>query len=214
MKINLNLAVAPSFRERFALAWSVPTALVAFAVMIALVYSTVSAFRTYRKSQAELEGPASQESALAAREAALRQALDRPDLRDTLRQAQFINSLIERKQLSLAELAVKVSGLLPPEARLNALALTRSDRDAVARFEVIGRSPQALESFLSNLSSSPEFEDTAISSEGFVEKDAGTGEVTVACTARYVGGRRPDDHLPAGQKAPAQAGSARSQAGS
>ena len=213
MKISLNLAVAPSFRERYALAWSVPTVLVGLLVMAALVYSTITAFRSYRQAQAEVAGPVAENNRLVEREAELRRALDRPELRDKLMRAQSVNALIEKKQLSLSALAAKVGGLLPPDARLNALALTRSDDGAVVRFEVNTRDAQAVETFLGNLTSSPDFEDATTTSEGVVETGPTGGEITVACTARYVGAEGRGEQPAASPKAPVSPSGAKPPAG-
>lgn len=204
MKITLNLAVAPSFRERYALAWSVPTALAGLVLMAVLAVSTVSAFRSYRRAEADLAGPAAENNRLAAREMELRRALDRPELRDKLAEAQSANALIEKKRLLLGALAAKVSGLLPPDARLKALALTRVDNNAVVRFEVNTRDPQAAETFLGNLTGSPDFVDATTTSEGMAESAQPGGEITLACTARYVGGEtsgsEPGRNTPSGEK--------------
>lgn len=218
MKINLNLAVAPSFRDRFALAWSVPTTLVGLVVMAVLAYSTVSAFRSYRRAQAELAGPLSENSRLVERELELRRALDRPGLRDQLLRAQSVNALIEKRQLSLSALAAKASSLLPSDTKLNALAVTRSDNGAVVRFEVNARDAEAVETFLANLTKSPDFEDATTTSEGVVEQGQGVAgsEITVACTARYVGttsGADEPEQVPAGSKSSESPAGAKAKAG-
>lgn len=189
MKIKLNLAVRPTVHERFALAWSLPTTLAALVVMVWLAHSALADLRDYRTLGAQLVEEQRRERELSQREAELRRGLDRPEFRATLREAQFVNSLIEKKHLSLSALAVRVADLLPPDARLSALALARSDNDSAVRFEVTGKSAEALETFLGNLANSPDFEDPAITSEGFQQQGSTTGEVTVACMARYIGAR-------------------------
>jgi hypothetical protein len=198
MKIRVNLAVRPTVHERFALAWSLPTALAALVVMVWLAHSALADLRDYRALEAQLVEAQRREGELSRRDVELRRGLDRPEFRATLREAQFVNSLIAKKQLSLSALAVRVADLLPPDARLSALALARSDNDSAVRFEVTGKSAEALETFLGNLANSPDFEDPVITSEGFEQQGSTAGEVTVTCTARYVGAR--DGGKPATQK--------------
>ena len=192
MKITLNLAVSPSFREQHSLTWSAPTALVALAVLIVLVHSTVRDLRAYRKAEQDLVKPQRQERELVEREAGLRRGLERPESRATLRKAQLVNSLIEKKQVSVSALAIEVADLLPPEARLVGLAVVRSDNGSLVKFQVSGRNAQALETFGNNVLDSPDFEDFVLGSVGFDLQGAAAGEVTVTCTARYVGPRNDD----------------------
>jgi len=189
MKIKLNLAVAPTTHERYALAWSAPVALVALAVMVWLVLSAMADLRATRGLAVRLADAERRGRELSQRETELRKSLDRPELGGTLREAQFVNSLILQKQLSLSGLTVRVADLLPPDARLSALALARSNNDSMVRFEVTSRNPQALEQFLSNLADSADFQDPIITSEGFERQASSPGEITLACSARYVGVR-------------------------
>ncbi len=128
MKITLNLAVSPSFREQHSLTWSAPTALVALAVLIVLAHSTVRDVRAYRKAEQDLVKPQRQERELIEREAVLRRGLERPESRATLLKAQLVNSLIEKKQISVSALAIEVADLLPPDARLVGLGEIPGER--------------------------------------------------------------------------------------
>ena len=189
MKIALNLAVSPSWRERYALAWSLATMLVVLLVMLGFIHSMFEEFRAYRKLEGDLAAPQRQEAELARREAELRRHLERPEFRGTLREAQYVNSLIDRKRLSLASLAVEVIDLLPQEARLSGLALTRANNDSLVRFQVNSKTEKGLETFVSNLSSSPDFAEPAVATVGLEPGGQAAGEMTVTCTARYVGAR-------------------------
>ena len=192
MKITLNLAVSPSFREQHSLTWSAPTALVALAVLIVLAHSTVRDLRAYRKAEQDLVKPQRQERELIEREAVLRRGLERPESRATLLKAQLVNSLIEKKHISVSALAIEVADLLPPDARLVGLGVVRSDNGSLVKFQVNGRNAQALEAFGNNVLDSPDFEDFVLGSWGFDLQGAGAGEVTVTCTARYVGPKNDD----------------------
>jgi|GEM_PF-432077 len=192
MKIKLNLAVAPTLRERYALAWAVPTTIVALAVMVWLAHSTWADVRQARGLEVKLAGAGQREQKLIQREMELRRDFDQPDIRSLLEKTQFINGLIDKKRLSFTVLVMKVADLLPPDARLSGVALARSGDGSAVRFQVNSKAPQPLETFLANLAKSPDFADPVVTSEGFEQPQAATGaaaagEVTVTCTARYVG---------------------------
>jgi hypothetical protein len=148
-------------------------------------------FREYRRVHQEVLEAEQTEGRLRSQEMTLRRELEQPQLRRVYRQVQFVNSLIERKQFSLTELTQKVSKLLPGEARLTGMALSRGEKESVVRFTVAGNNEEAVETFLSNLEDSADFADVAILNQGFSQEGAGQGPVTIACAARYVGGRAP-----------------------
>jgi hypothetical protein len=191
MKLILNLSTTPSRHERYALAWAVPTAVIALAGLAFLSLLAVRNFREYRRVHRWVVETEQTEGQLRSQEMALRRELERPQLRQIYRQVQFVNSLIDQKRFSLTELTEKVSKLLPGEVRLTGLALSRGEKESVVRFTVAGNSEEAVETFLSNLEDSADFADVAILSQGFSQEGAGQGPVTIACAARYVGGRAP-----------------------
>ncbi|HEV2492124.1 MAG TPA: hypothetical protein VG204_03535 [Terriglobia bacterium] len=191
MKITLNLAVAPTLRERYALGWAVPTTVLAFVVMVWLAHSTWVDVRQAREIESKVAEAEQREQKLTQREMELRRDFEQPDIRSLLEKTGFINGLIDKKRLSFTALAMKVAGLLPPDARLSGVALARSGDSSTVRFQVNGKAPQALETFLANLANSADFAEPVVTSEGFEQAQGGTsaaaGEVTVTCTARYVG---------------------------
>ena len=191
MKLILNLSTAPSRHERYALAWAVPTAVVALAGLAFLSLLAVRDFREYRRVHRWVVETEQTEGQLRSQEMALRRELERPQLQQIYRQVQFVNSLIDQKRFSLTELTEKVSKLLPGEVRLTGLVLSRGEKESVVRFTVAGNNEEAVEKFLSNLEDSADFADVAILSQGFSQEGAGQGPVTIACAARYVGGRAP-----------------------
>ena len=188
MRIALNLSITASPRERFALAWAIPATLVGLAGLLFVLNSTARVFRDYRTVHKSLAERLEQENRLRSREAALRKGLEQPQVREVLHQVQFVNTLIEKKQISLTELAAKVTELLPAQVRLTGLALVPQGDNLVVRFGVAGRDEEAVETFLSNLEDSPDFKDVAITSQGFVGEGGGSEGVTVACSARYLTG--------------------------
>jgi hypothetical protein len=188
MKINLNLAIPEKAREHYALAWAIPAMVLGLGGLLFLASSTVRAFRDYRSTQRQIAACEQREEQLGGRETALRRELEEPQSRQVLQQVQYLNGLIEKKQISLAELAAKVTELLPAQARLTGLALQGEKDDLMVRFTVTGRSEEALETFLSHLEDSPAFQDVAIVNQGFQEEGAGPEPVTISCTARYLPG--------------------------
>jgi hypothetical protein len=186
MKIDLNLAVAPSPRERYALAWAAPTALVGLAALVLLSLSALRTYREYRKVDGAVEELRAQEAKSRGREADLRRELERPQLREIFRSVRFVNGLIDRKQSTVSELVERVARLLPPQARLVGLELGESGGNPVVRMAVAGKGEEALEKFLSNLENSDNFSEVAIISQGFAPEGSEGEPVRLACSARYL----------------------------
>jgi hypothetical protein len=186
MKIDFNLAVAPSPRERYALAWAAPTALVGLAALVLLSLSALRTYREYRKVGGAVEELRAQEAKSRGREADLRRDLEKPQLREIFRSVRFVNGLIDRKQSTVSELVERVAKLLPPQARLVGLELGESGGNPVVRMAVAGKSEQALEKFLSNVENSENFSEVAIISQGFAPEGSEGEPVRLACSARYL----------------------------
>lgn len=187
MKIALNLAVSPKLRERYAFAAATPTALVALAVLVVLVRVALADYRDYQRLRRVNADPEHREERLRRREAELRSHLDRPEFRSTLREAQFVNQLIDHRRFSISEVTLKVAKLLPLDCRLSGLGATRPAGSLLVRLQIAGKSAEALENFVSNLENSPEFTEVTVASEGFEQSQgAQPGEVHVTCTARYL----------------------------
>ena len=194
MKISLNLAIAPSRRERYALAWAIPTGVLAAAGLVLLSLLALRNFREYSRAHQALAELQQVETKMREHEAALKRDLGRPQLDTMFRQAQFVNGVIDQKQFSLTELAQKVTKLLPSQARLDAFALTHAGKNPAVRLSVAGSSDEDIEKFLENLEDSSDFTDVAVVSQGVAavaEEGGGKAPVTVVCTARYVGGEVP-----------------------
>lgn len=183
MNITVNLARARSARERYRLAWVIPVLVVGAVVLVKFVASARSDYREHQAVHAALARELSVDGQLRGRENALRRELDEPRYRNVLRQVQFVNGLIDQKQLSLTEVTSKVTKLLPPQARLSALAFGEGAGEPIVRFGVEAQNEGQAETFLSNLEESPDFRDVTVTAQSFVIKP---GEpITVSCTARY-----------------------------
>lgn len=187
MKISLNLATLSGTRERYAIFWAVPLALIGAVGLVALVYTALFNFREYHKIQTSLDNLSQQEQKLTSREKDLQKELDQPRDRELFQKAHFVNDLIQQRQLTLTMLTQKVSRLVPPTVRLTALAVTRPKAGIVVRFTVLGRDEGGVEAFMGNLEDSPDFADLTVTNQKFREVDSIAGQVGITCTARYVG---------------------------
>jgi hypothetical protein len=187
MKVSLNLAVPQSPRERYALAWAAPVTILALAGFIFLVTSAARAYRAYRQVHRDYFKLEEQAKALDQAEKDLRKDLERPPFRGLYRETQFVNTILERKQLSFTALAERVTQLLPPSVHLVSLSFAQPDRERAVRFVVVGKSEEALENFVINLENASDFKDVAIVNQTIEEADVHGGEVRVTCIARYVG---------------------------
>ena len=123
MRITLNLSPAASVQDRYALKWAVPATLVGLAALVLLCRASLREYREYRGIQGQLMEVQKRADALRLQEAVLRRRLDDPANRKLLTEAQFVNQLIDQRQLSLAELSARLAGLLPEDARLTSLGV-------------------------------------------------------------------------------------------
>ena len=187
MKISVNLATVASSRERYALAWAVPLALFAVAALVLLTVSAARNYIEYRKIQKDLSEHFREDEQLREREAALKRDLDQPKEREVFKKVDYVNGLINRKELSLVTLTEKVAKLLPSTVRLSSMALAQSKEDMVVRLTVAGQNLEGLESFLGKLEDSPDFKDFTVSPQGFQPAGNAGGLVSIICSVRYVG---------------------------
>lgn len=188
MKVTLNLSTVSGSRERYALAWAVPVLIVGVAGLVFLSVSIMREYRQYRAVRRSVTEYEARANSLRQREAALRKELEKPELRDLYRQVQYLNALIEQKQVSLTGVTETVTKLLPGDVHLTGLALVSQADGFVVRFGLTGRSEEAVETFLANLEDSPNFKDVTITNEGFQEQGGVTGPVVISCSARYLVG--------------------------
>ena len=198
MKIDLNLALAESPREHYALWWAAPALVLGLAGLLYLGHSTTLELRRYHAVHEDLADYQEQEGRLREREATLRKDLELPDNREVLREVQFVNGLIGRKKVPLTDLATRVSNLLPDDARLTGLALAPQADQLTVRFVITGKSVDAVESFISNLEDSSDFKDPVIANQGFEEEGAAGTPETITCSARYTPGTESATPAPRG----------------
>jgi hypothetical protein len=187
MKISVNLATYSGPRERYALAWALPLALIGAVGLVFLARSAFFNFREYQKVQKKVDDVVLHEKELDDQEAALRKNLDLPGQKAVFQKAHFVNELIDQKQFSLTELTQRVSKLMPASVRLLSLRVSRPKADIFVRFSVIGHDEEGLEKFMENLEDAPDFEDLNVANQSPSTAKLMKGMVGIACTARYLG---------------------------
>lgn len=190
MKITLNLAALPSRRERYALAWAMPLAVMGAAGVVFFAIQGVRNIREYQIVQKDIVRLENRNRQLVLEENDLKKSVDRPEYQAVSREAHYVNSLIEAKKISVADLILKVSNLMPDAVHLSGFNLAQNPVISV-RFSVVGRDEEALETFLTALEDSSDFQDVAVVNEGFQTEGDVNSPVTITCTARYVGGVTP-----------------------
>jgi Tfp pilus assembly protein PilN len=188
MKVELNLAIPPSARERYALYWAIPATLLGVTGLALLLLFTVRSFREYRAVQKSVAEHQGRENTLRDQEMALRKQLEEPQYRRLLNDVQFVNELIEEKRFSLTGLAADITDLIPDDVRLTGLALAPEGQELAVRFVITGKSEEAIESFLSDLEDSPHFKDVRIINQGFEQTAAASELENIACAAHYLPG--------------------------
>lgn len=186
MKVTLNLASLPSRRERYALAWAVPLAILGAVALGYIIYFGVGNIREYRRVQKDILQVQNQNADLARQVSDLRRAAQQPDYQAVTGEAQYLNSLIEAKKISVADLVTRVGELMPDDVRLAGMSM-RNAKGVQVSFSVIGKDEDALEKFLTALEDSPDFQDISVSSEGFKGQGDTDNSISISCTATYVG---------------------------
>jgi hypothetical protein len=149
--------------------------------------SSLTSWRNYRKYHGALSEAESQEARLLQGQATLERELSRPEFSAIYRDTQFINSLIERRRFSVAELAQKVTKLMPVAVHLVGLALSHQEKEPVVRFTIVGNTQESIETFLMNIEDSASFQQVAILSQGWEQTEAGSTQVVLTCSAHYAG---------------------------
>jgi hypothetical protein len=191
MKITLNLSPAASARDRYALTWAVPATLVGLGALVLLVRASLYEYRDYRGIQQQVTEVQMRAEDLRSQEAAIRRKLDGPAYKKMFLKAQFVNKLIDQRELSLTELSARLAGLLPKDAHLTGLTLTspkKSGDDNMVRMGITAKGEDPIETFINDLEDSPDFKDVSIINQGFQEESSQGQQVSLVCTARYLPG--------------------------
>jgi hypothetical protein len=187
MKVTLNLATPPGWHERYGLAAGTLGLVLGLAVLAALGHSAVSNFRHDRSVGQAYTQASAQLNHLQDKESSLGQDLAKPALHSLVSETAYLNGLIERKQFSVARLTARVSELLPPNVRLDAIAFSTVSTEPLIRLSVEAKDERAFEAFLSNLEGAADFSDVVVTSQGFADSSSNSNTVLATCTARYSG---------------------------
>jgi len=188
MRVALNLAIPPSAQERYALVWAIPATLLGIAGLVLIILFSLRTYRQYQVVEKSVADYQERADAVRAQEMAVRRQLDEPESRRLRENVQFVNSLIEQKQVSLTGMIADIADLIPEDVRLSSLAMAPDKNGLALRFVITGKNAGAIESFLSNLEDSPHFKDVAIINEGFEVAGASAELENIACTALYLVG--------------------------
>jgi hypothetical protein len=191
MKITLNLSLAPSARDRYALGWAIPATLIGLVALLLLVRVTLREFREYRTIEVQLSDVQKRSAELQNQEASFRRKLDEPASVDLFHRAKFVNRLIDQRQFSLADVSARIAGLLPEDAHLTGLTLSGPKKvgdDYMLRMGITAKNEDALETFINDLEDSPDFKDVSIINQGFQEQSSQPEQVNIVCSARYLPG--------------------------
>jgi len=186
MKITVNLATPPTFRERYGLVLGVPVLVFAIPLAGLLGHYARKNYREKVELARSLDKLQGRRAELADETRKLQSALRQPDIQGTLHEVEFVNTLIGRKRLSLSDLTTKIAALLPPDVRLANLVMLRSGNQSELRFQVAGRNEAALEEFMENLQDSPDFADPTFTAAGSEQQGSEAEETTLVCQTRYI----------------------------
>jgi hypothetical protein len=124
-------------------------------------------------------------------EAGIRRKLEYPAYREVLRQSQFVNNLIDQRELSPTVLTGRLAGFLPEDVHLTGLVLTSPKKPGDAclvRMGITAKGEDGVETFINDLEDSPDFKDVSIINQGFQEESSQGQQVNLICTARYLPG--------------------------
>jgi hypothetical protein len=191
MKITLNLSPRSSARDRYALGWGIPATLVGVAALVILSRASLREYREYRAAETQISQIQGRVDDLARQEADMRRKLAEPASRDLRTRARFLNELIAKRQVSLAEVSSRLAGLLPADARLSTLTFVSpkdSTGDYSVRIGITAKGEEAIETYMNDLEDSPDFKDISIENQTIKEDPSQGSQINVVCNARYLPG--------------------------
>lgn len=191
MKIDVNLAHPRTRLERSLHLWASALVILSLALLIRILMVTGREALKYREVSRSVLSYQGETGDLHARENRLRAALRRPATQELYDQIGFLNLLIAQKQVSLSSLTMKLSSLLPSQARLTSLALIETQGGPTVELSVEGSGNGSVYAFLSHLEGSPDFDSVAVTNQAFEPQGPNKGDVMLSCSARYVGRRLP-----------------------
>jgi hypothetical protein len=203
VKIELNLARPRSRFDRVSAVGAPVLIIASLALLPRILYPAWVGFVEYRKVHRSVLTYQAEIADLQRQEAQVWQVLRRPPTLKLYHQITFLNSLIDQKRLSLSDLALRVTKLLPAQTRLDSLTLSDAEETPVVRtpvvlmpvvqFSVVGEQ-DGVYGFLSNLEQAPDFGAPTNLSETIEKEGTEQGLVHLECRAEYLGVKvRADD---------------------
>jgi Tfp pilus assembly protein PilN len=200
MMLRTNLATRPFYNERL-VHW-----LIAGAAIFVLAFTAFNVSEYLRLSgrQGGLAADAARDEAMAqtltARAADVRRRIDAKALERIRAQAAEANGIIDARTFSWTALFDDIEATLPPTVMLTAIAPNIGPDGATVRLTVLGRSVEAIDTFIERLEATTRFENVQPASERV--DDDGLFETLV--TGRYLAAS--PAAAPAGPAAPSAPG--------
>jgi hypothetical protein len=186
VKIELNLARPSSRLDRYSVVAAPLLIVVALALLARILFLAWGGFVEFRNVHRSVLRYQAEIVELQKKEGQAWQVLHRPPTVQLYHQIDFLNSLIEQKKLSLSDLALRVTKLLPTQTRLQSLGLSEMEEAPVVQFSVEGEQ-DGVYAFLSNLEESSDFDAPTNLSESIEQQGIGKGLIVLRCSARYLG---------------------------
>jgi Tfp pilus assembly protein PilN len=199
--LRSNLATRPFYNERLVY-WLIAAAAV---LVVAFTAFNVSAYLRLSGRQGGLSADIARDEAaartLAARAAEARRRIDAKSLQRVSAQAAEANAIIDARTFSWTSLFDDIEATLPPTVMLTAITPKIGPDGASVNLTVVGRTVEAIDTFIERLEATTRFENVQPSSEAVTEE----GLFQTLVTGRYAT-TSPAAPPPTGPAAPATPG--------
>jgi Tfp pilus assembly protein PilN len=180
--LRTNLATRPFYNERL-VHWLIGAAA---ALVIAFTAFNVSAYLRLSGRQGGLSADIARDEALArtlaARASEARRRIDAKSLERVSAQAEEANSIIDARTFSWTALFDDVEATLPPTVMLTSIRPSVGPDGASVRLTVLGRTVEAIDTFIERLEATTRFENVQPSTEAVTED----GLFETLVTGRYL----------------------------
>lgn len=185
MMLRTNLATRPFYDER-RVYWVIGAAAVAVVLFTAF---NISEYLRLSGRQGGLSADIARDEAaartLSARAAEARQRIDAKSLAVTSAQAAEANAIIDARTFSWTALFDDVEATLPPTVMLTSITPSIKPDGAEVRLAVLGRTVEAIDTFIERLEATRRFENVQPSTESVTEE----GLFQTLVTGRYLAGQ-------------------------
>lgn len=167
--LRTNLATRPFYNERL-VHWLIGAAVV---LVIAFTVFNVSAYLRLSGRQGGLSAEIARDEAMArsltTRAAEARRRIDAKSLQAVSAQAAEANGIIDARTFSWTALFDDIEATLPPTVMLTAITPSIGPDGATVRLTVLGRTVEAIDTFIERLEATKRFENVQPSSETVTE---------------------------------------------